>query len=337
MDRRAAGLTMKKLRVLLLTHGPLRSKEQEGRKVFVGKERKTENDVLGALERLGHVIDVLALEDSLDPLADQVAASRPDVVFNLLMKFKDDPAHEPNVASYLELCGVPYTGCSATGITLARDKALSKQVLDWHGIPTPPWRLFRRGAKSIGADFAFPMLVKPSDASGSVGIVKDSRVYDEAELAARVAFLHETHGCDVIVEPFLTGREFTVAVLGNKRLVAWPVRERVFGADAVVPFMTEKMKWDEDYQARNSVRSRDADLEPVRASRLQKLARDACRALGLRGFARVDIRMDGDGHPFVLEVNPNPELDFDEDFVHAGLALGLQPDDTIQKIVQLAL
>jgi D-alanine-D-alanine ligase len=328
---------MKKLRVLMLTHGPLRSKEEDGRVSFVGKERKTENDVFGALERLGHIIQVLALEDSLDPLAEQVAESPPDVVFNLLMKFNGDPAQEPNVASYLELCGVPYTGCRASGITLARDKALSKQVLDWHGIPTPPWRLFRRGAKPIGADFDFPMLVKPSDAAGSVGIVKDSRVQNEGELVKRIAILHDKHGFDVIVEPFLAGREFTVAVLGNKRLVALPVRERVFGEDAVVPFLTEKMKWDEKYQARNSVRSMDADLDDPTASRLQKLARDACRALGLTGFARVDIRMDGKGNPFVLEVNPNPELDFDEDFVHAALASGMQPDATIQKIVQLAL
>lgn len=327
---------MRKLRVLLLTHGPLRTQEVDGEIAFVGKDRKTENDVLGALRRLGHVTDVLALQESIGPLAEQVSSARPDVVFNLLMKFRGDAAHEPNVASFLELCGVPYTGCSATGITLARDKALSKQVLDWHGIPTPPWRLFRRGQREVGADVPFPMLVKPSDSAGSVGIVKASRVKDETELAARVTFLQETYGCDVIAEAYLAGREFTVAVLGNKRYTALPVRERAFGEDAVVPFLTERMKWDEAYQARNSVRSVDADLDAATTAKLQRIAKDSCRALGTRGFARVDLRTDEAGEPFVLEVNPNPELDFDEDFVHAAHASGLSADDTIQKIVSLA-
>jgi D-alanine-D-alanine ligase len=319
-------------RVLLLTHGPLR--EREGR--FVGKERDTENDVRDALVRLGHDVEVLALQDSLDPLIDRVTTHPPDVVFNLLMKFRGDPAHEPNVAAFLELCGVPTTGCPASVLTLTRDKALVKQVLGWHGVPTPPWRLFRRGQRVVGDAVDFPALVKPTDAGGSVGIVKDSFVKDADELAARVAFLHETYACDALAEPFLAGREFTVPVWGRKRLEALPVRERVFGEAAVVPFLTERMKWDVPYQKRNAVRSVDAELSDAASSELRRLARAACRALGVRGFARVDFRTDADDRPYVLEVNPNPELDFEEDFVLSAAAAGLAPDETIARILRLA-
>lgn len=327
---------MKSRRVLVLTHGPLRTREVDGRRVFVGKERKTETDVVGALERLGHTVDVLALEDELDPLAARIAEDRPDVVFNLLMRFRGDATLEPAIASYLELHGVPTTGCRAAGLTVTRDKALTKQVLDWHGIPTPAWRLFRRGRKPEGAPLDFPMLVKPSDAAGSVGIVQASRVQDADELAARVAVLHETYDCDAIAESYLPGREFTVAVLGRRRWTAWPVRERVFGERATVPFLTERMKWDEAYQARNGVRSVDAELEPGASRSLRRLATEACRVLGLEGFARVDLRTDAEDRPYVLEVNPNPELDFDEDFVHAGLATGYTPDEVIGKLLAQA-
>ena len=141
---------------------------------------------------------------------------------------------------------MPYTGAAAEGLILARDKALTKMVLAYHGIRIPHFMVCERGAPvQRPSDIRFPLIVKPLDEDASVGIAQSSVVRDDEALAERVAFIHDRIGTDAIVEEFIAGRELYVGVMGNDQPRALPPIEMVFGekTDEDARIATFKVKW----------------------------------------------------------------------------------------------
>src|SRR6185503_10339127 len=181
-------------------------------------EWRTEFDVVRALRTLGHRVEVAGVQHDVEELLAAVRASRPELVFNLLVEFHSNPAFDQHVASLLELLQVPYTGCNPRGLTLARDKALSKQVLAAHGVDVPRFQVFERGARVRRArELAFPLIVKSRTEEASLGLARASLVTGERALSAHVAFVHEKLATDAIAEEYLAGRELYSAVLGGAR------------------------------------------------------------------------------------------------------------------------
>lgn len=333
---------MKQLRVLVLTHEDLVPPES-----LVGlSERevervKKEYDVRKALVQLGHQIEVLGVSDDLMPIRHLVEDLRPDVVFQLLMEFQDVAVYQAHVTSYLELLRVPYAGCNPRGLLLARDKALAKTIFRAHRIPTATFFVVPRGRVGrMRRGFGFPLIVKSLEEEASLGIAQASVVHDEKRLAERVEFIHDHVGTDAIVEPYIEGRELTIGVLGNERLRTLPIWELVFEKlpEGSMPIATARAKWDLAYQQRiglNNERARD--LAPELERRIARVARRAYRALGLSGYARIDLRLTPSGLPVVLEANPNPDLSHDEDIALAAGAAGLEYPALIQHIVRLGM
>jgi D-alanine-D-alanine ligase len=332
----------KPLRVAILTHEdlipptPLKDVDDKERLAF-----QTERDVYVALRKLGHDVRFLGVSWDLLPIRELVEEWKPDVVFNLLMEFQDVGAFQVHLVSYLELLGVPYTGCNPRGILLSRDKAVCKKILRHHRIPTPDFAVFDPGRRvRPPRDLGFPLIVKSVDEEASFGIAQASVVRDAEQLDERVRFIHQHVGTPAIAEEYVDGRELTVSLLGNHRLSAFPVWEMQFRnlPDGAVPIATERAKYDKAYQKRVGIRcGRARDLPEAVVRRIDRLARRTYKALGLSGYARLDLRLTSEGKVFVIEVNATPDVKRDEDFAQSGKVAELEYGPLLQRILDLGI
>jgi D-alanine-D-alanine ligase len=302
---------------------------------------RTELDVYLALSRLGHEVIKLGVQDDLSVIRDAIDEHKPQIAFNLLEGFDDFHVFDQHVVSYLELSGQAYTGCNPRGMTLARDKAITKKIMAYHRIHVPRFAVFpRRRAVARPPKLGFPLVVKSVNVEGSVGIAQSSLVHDDEELKERVKYIHEALGTYAIAEEYIEGRELYVGVLGNLRLHTLPVWELLFekAAEDMPVMATEKAKWDVAYQKRWGVTTRQAsDLPAGHDKLIPHLCKRIYRILGLTGYARLDFRMSADGHLYLLEANPNPQLAHGEDFADSAEAAGVGYDQLIQQIVSLGL
>jgi D-alanine-D-alanine ligase len=301
---------------------------------------RTEWDVAETLRRAGHDVQVLGVSDDLQPIRQAVEGWRPHAIFNLLMEFRDVGVYQVHVASYLELLGVPVTGSDARGILLTRDKALSKQLLRFHRIPTPGFAVFPRARRIGGAGgLRLPLIVKSREEEASLGIAQASVIRDAAKLRERVAFVHRTLGTDAIAEEYVEGRELTIGVLGNRRLTALPVWELFFESlpPGSAPIATARAKFDDAYRRRVGIRSGAAALPGDLEARIRRLAKRAYRGLGLSGYARVDLRLSPDGRVHVIEVNATPDVAEQEDLAASARAAGIPYPRLLQRILDLAV
>jgi D-alanine-D-alanine ligase len=304
-------------------------------------EWKTEFDVVSSLRELGHEVQCLGVGSDLGVIRNAIAEGQPHAVFNLLEDFHDVPIYDQNVASYLELLGVPYTGCNPRGLMLARDKGISKKLLSYHRIPVPEFAVFRMGsAVRRPRRLAFPLIVKSLTKEGSAGIAQTSLVFDDDKLAERVAFIHKRLRTDAIVERYIDGRELYVGILGNARLQVFPVWELLFTKvpEEAPRIATEKVKWDAAYRERHGIKTNLAkSLPDALVVRIRNLCKRIYRVLELSGYARIDLRLDPEGRIYVLEANPNPQLAYGEDFAESAERAGVSYDGLLQRIVNLAL
>ncbi len=302
---------------------------------------KTEYDVTSALHKLGHEVYPLGVSSDLGVIRQAIEEWKPHIVFNLLEEFSGEAVFDQNVVSYLELLRLPYTGCNPRGMLLARDKALSKQILSFHRIRVPDFAVFPQGrAIKRPRKLKFPLIVKSLVEEASLGISKASLVDDDDKLTERVRFIHNSIGTDAIAEQFIEGREFYVGVIGNHRLQIFPIWELTFtNVSEDTPLIaTAKVKWDYQYQKKLGVKTAEAkDLDSTAREQIGRMCKRIYRCLGLCGYARIDLRMDGEGRVYVLEANPNPQLADGEDFAESAHASGVEYRQLIQRIVTLGL
>ncbi|MBN8956151.1 MAG: ATP-grasp domain-containing protein [Rhizobiales bacterium] len=298
-------------------------------------------DVVRALRSRKHEVQVLGLEDTLRPIREAIDSFKPSVVFNLLEEFHGETAYDQNVASYLQLLRIPYTGCSPRGLMLSRGKDLSKKLLAYHRIPVPAFAVFPIGRKvRRPGRLSFPLIVKSLSEDASRGIAQASVVHSDDKLAERVAFIHERVGTAAIAEQFIEGREFYVGVIGNERLRALPIWELEFGdlGEGQNRIATEKVKFDVDYQERRGILQGYAeDLPPELYARIQRTAKRICKTLEIDGYARVDFRLSADGVPYFLEANPNPDIARYEVFADSAALDGLKYPALLDRIMALGL
>ncbi|MGB6534987.1 MAG: ATP-grasp domain-containing protein [Xanthobacteraceae bacterium] len=333
---------MKKLRVLVLVHPELvPPQSSRGYSEQEINEWKTEYDVVHTLRRAGHDVRPLGVHDELKPIRDEIENCKPDVVLTLLEQFRGEAIYDQNVASFLELMHVPYTGCNPRGLMLARGKDLSKTLVHYHRIPVPAFAVFPMRRKvSRPARLALPLIVKSLSEDGSYGISQASVVDSDAKLAERVGFIHERIGTPAIAEQYIEGREIYVGVIGNERLRVLPLWELEFGNMAQGDWLiaTEKAKHDPDYQERRGILHGPAkNLAPDLVARVQRIAKRIYRTLELDGYARIDFRLAADGTPYFLEANPNPEIAESQEFAAAARHDGIEYRDLLHRILALGL
>jgi D-alanine-D-alanine ligase len=283
----------------------------------------------------------LGVQEELRPIRDEIESWKPNVVFNLLEQFHGEAVYDQNVASYLELLRIPYTGCNPRGLMLARGKDLSKKLVHYHRIPMPAFAVFPMQRKiRRPARLSLPLIVKSLSEDASMGISQASVVDTDEKFVERVAFIHERIGTAAIAEQYIEGRELYVGVLGNDRLRVLPVWELEFKhlAQGAWPIATERAKHNPDYQERHGILQGPAkDLAPELATRIRRTAKRIYRTLELDGYARIDFRLSAEGVPYYIEANPNPEIASTEEFAHAAIHDGIAYPDLLNRVLALGL
>ena len=316
---------------------PPEAKEAEARTA----EWKMEYDVVMTLRGAGHEVLPIGVGSDLAPIRAAVEEFKPHVAFNLLEAFDDVVTWDHNVVAYLELLKVPYTGCNARGLLLARDKAITKKLLAYHRIPVADFAVFPMGRPARRPKrLVFPLMVKSLTLDSSIGISQASVVESDDKLVERVRFIHESIGTDALAESYIEGRELYVGILGNDRLTALPTWELLFNnmPEEHRKIATERLKWSLIYQKKHGIVSGEAkDLPDGVAAKIPGICKRVYRNLMLTGYARVDLRLSEKGEIYVMEANPNPQLARDEDFAQAARAAGVEYGPLLQRIVSLGL
>jgi D-alanine-D-alanine ligase len=333
---------MKKLRVLALMHPELVPPDSlKGYSEQELHDRKTEIDVVTTLRKCGHEVKSLGVENELKPIRDEIETWKPDVVFNLLEQFHGQAVYDQNVASYLELLRIPYTGCNPRGLMLARGKDLSKKLVHYHRLPMPAFAVFpmRRKVKRPPR-LALPLIVKSLSEDASMGIAQASVVDSDEKLVERVTFIHERIGTAALAEQFIDGRELYVGVIGNERTRVLPVWELEFQnwPQGSWRIATERAKHDPEYQERRGLFHGPAkDLSPELSTRIRNYAKRIYRTLELDGYARIDFRLSAESVPYYIEANPNPEIAKSEEFAHAATHDGIKYPDLLNRLLALGI
>lgn len=335
-------MTRRRKRVLVMLHEDLVPPESvEGLTDAEIDDFRCEYDVVTTLRELDHDVRVLGVGDDIAAVRRAAEEFKPHVVFNLLVEFHQMANFDQHIVSYLELLKLRYTGCNPLGLTLARDKALSKKILAHHRIRVPRFRVFpRRHKVRRPKTLEFPLFVKSVSEEASLGISQASVVRDDAALEQRVAHIHDAVGSDAIAEEYIEGREFYMGVIGNRRMTTYPLwelelRNLPSGAPMIA---TRRVKWDLDYQKQVGLTThRAVEVPAAKEAEIARVAKAAYRVLGLSGYARLDFRMRDDGRFYVLEANPNPDLTYGEDFAESAEAAGVGYPALIQRIVGLGM
>ena len=332
---------MKRLRVLVLMHEDLVPPEDVTGYDVKTLEWRTEYDVVSTLRKLGHDVHPLGVKSDLGVIHAAIERWKPDIAFNLLEEFDGVAVYDQHVVSYLELLRLPYTGSNPRGLMLARDKVLTKKVLAFHKISYPGFIEVPQGRTvKRPKSLTFPLIVKSVNEEASLGISQASIVADDEKLAERVAFVHNSVGSGALIEQYIEGRELYVGIIGNGQLQVLPVWELIMDKlpDDAKRIATERVKWSRKYQLKYGITSKEADNLPSgKAQAIQDLAKRVYRALGLSGYARIDMRMDAEGQLYVLEANPNPQIAEDEDFADSAKKVGYQYKDLLQELLNVGL
>ncbi|HEX9249160.1 MAG TPA: hypothetical protein VF856_06650 [Gemmatimonadaceae bacterium] len=265
--------------------------------------------VESALSRLGKVVRLEANED----FPERLRQARPDIVFNIAEGFHG-VNREAHVPAICEFYGIPYSGSDPFTLTLCLDKARAKETLAFHGIPTPKFLLVEKLADlyRVAEKLTLPLFVKPVHEGSSKGITDSNLCRDRDQLFRQTEFLLENYRQPVLVEEFLPGKEFTCAVLGNGDeatvlpLVAMNFESLPEGALPIYSF-DAKFVWDRPENPLDIFQCPARITRELQAS-IERVTLDAFRVLGCRDWARIDVRLDADGKPNVLEVNPLPGI-----------------------------
>jgi D-alanine-D-alanine ligase len=299
--------------------------------------------IRASLAQAGHELVIFSAADAFG-LCEFLEKHRPELVFNCCEGFVGKAALEMNVAALYELLHVPYTGSPALTLGLLLNKPLAKAVLGAHGIKTPAYVVADKGQDLVAANrLSFPLIVKPAAEDASIGIDDGAVVHCEAALAERVRFVWREFCQPALVEEFIAGREFSASVLAVSPSdfavlaigeIAYdrlpPGRPKILGYDA---------KWNPAAPFTQAMAARcPAAIDDKTLGRIRRVVLNVARTVGLRDYGRVDLRIrEDDQTVFVLEVNPNPDLNNECVFMQAARASGRTNESTICEIVARAI
>ncbi len=293
------------------------------------------------LRRLGHSVTVLPLAYDLFAFQRKLRRLDPDVVFNQYDDVVHGALYEMRLAALVRMMGFPLTGSPALALGLCRYKYMSASLLAGAGIPIPANTAILETVSAVDAHkWQFPLIVQPSQEHAGIGLDRDSVVHSKRALRQKVREILRMYSQPALAQQFLPGREFNVSIVGGNRPRVLPLAEVSYAAlpADITPIMSYAAKWVEtsvEYQKTTVICP--AEVEEELAERIRRVALQAFRAVGARGYARVDMRLDLEGTPRVLEVNCNPCLDEGMGLARSAEKAGLSYPQLLQLIIRAAL
>ncbi|MBE0551022.1 MAG: ATP-grasp domain-containing protein [Ignavibacterium sp.] len=291
------------------------------------------------LNKVGFETFILNLKDNLYNLLEFLKKNPPDVIFNFVEIFKDQPRLEMNFVGLYELMGIPYTGAPAITLANCQSKFLTKKLLNYHGIKTAKFQLFDKIPDEFKLETKFPVIVKPAYEDASVGIENESIVYNINALEKRLEYVFTHFMQPALIEEFIAGREFNVSVTGDLKPKVLPISEIDFSRmpDHLHNIVSYQAKWDPHHEAyHKTIPICPAEISKGLEDKLKQTAISAFKIMGTRDYARVDMRVTSDEEVYVLEVNPNPDLTEGAGFMRSAHAAGLSYSQALKRIVMLA-
>ena len=283
--------------------------------------------VADGLTESGHKTSILTIRHDVDELIRGLKSRKPQLVFNLVESFGDDILGGViGVAGVLDLLQIPYTGGGPGEIFLQEDKALTKKLLAFEGIPYPDFATFPADANfETGGNLRMPLFVKPLRMDASIGIDERSLVRNTQQMMERVLYIQRTFGDAALAEEYIEGREFYVGVMGNDELAAFPPIEIDFSGlkEGSLKVMDNEAKFDESSERYHGTKAVIANIDAELKAKLHKASVDAYRALRVCDYGRVDLRLTETGEVYVIEVNANCYLEQHSEFATAAAAHGM--------------
>ncbi len=255
--------------------------------------------------------------DNHERLIEELRDNRPDLMLNLCdMGYRNNWEMERNVPALLELLDIPYTGADPASMTLSADKALVSLAAMRMGIAVPNENFVDLTASPLLLPATYPAMIKPNASGGSFGMIEDCVVHDDVAAEAYLRWLAgQLDRPEAVIQDFLTGREFTVGLIGNPAegfTVLPPMEVDFSGLDPdLVPIQSYGWKADPESRYIDQMRLLQADIDEVTYSHLVDASARLFKRLGLRDYCRIDFRCGDDGVPRVLDVNTNPSWYFD--------------------------
>ncbi len=305
--------------------------------------RQNDDNVLSvimALKKNRHeVISVYADINFIENLR----SIKPDLVFNLCDEgFEHDSQLEPHIAAVLDLLQVPYTGADYLTLATCLNKARTKEILLQNNIITATFQVFTKKTEQLNPALRFPLIVKPSKEDASIGIRQDSVVETEEQLRKKLSRVIKDYKQPALVEEYIDGRELNVGILGNhdarkNEIIILPVSEIIFelppGKRKICCYEAKWVKEDDYYK--QTIPQCPAKISKELERAVKKTALNAYKLMQCNGYGRVDFRVK-DGIPYVLEVNPNPDISTDAGLARMAKTAGFDYAEMIEKIAQIA-
>lgn len=305
-------------------------------------DAESERDVLQTVDAVAlalsahqHEVTRLGLTDSPTAFLESVHKHHPEVIFNLFEGLGDRPASEYHLAGMIEWLRIPYTGCPLEAMVLGRDKIRSKYLFQGAGLPTAEFHVASL-ANEVPVIQQWPVMVKPSATDASIGIEQGSVVHDPQELLARVQWVIERYQMPAILETYLPGTEYNVGVVDVPHRMVLPIAEMVYTPQQGVkwPIVSYASKWEPGSAEDLAMQPRcPADIDAALQQQLKEVSIQAFELLGCKDYARVDLRLDGQGKPHILEVNPNPDLGSSAGLSRMLRTAGIDYADFIHQLV----
>ena len=307
--------------------------------------RESAKAIARALIETGHTVELTGCHGTdVYAVLARISSQKPDLLFNLCESMDGDPRNEPTFAGLLDVFRIPYTGADLPALATCLYKQRTKDILFAHDVPTPPYRFLRTLADLDDptlAQLAYPYFVKLVHEDASLGITEANVVHNVEQLRARSRELMLEFNEGILAERYIEGREVNVTLFGaGDRVEVLPLHEIDFAAmPADRPkIVSYAAKWDEkhvDYAGTKPVPLKG--LSEAVCAEIERVSRAAWAAVELRDYGRVDLRVDDAGVPWVIDVNPNPDISPDAGVARAALAAGMSYPQMVNRIAELAL
>lgn len=298
------------------------------------------DQVSEALIEGGHEASITTVKPDLKRLVDDLERAKPDLVFNLCESFGPVLYGAVGVVAVLDLLGMRYTGGGPGEFYLQQDKAVTKKLLAFDNIRYPDFGVFSQDSEmETGGNLRMPLFVKPLRQDASIGIEANALVSNIRDMMKRILAIHDKINDAALVEEYVDGRELYVGVLGNAQPIAFPPIEVDFSGlpEGAPKIMTGKAKWNTRSAEYKGTKTVLADLPDELRAKVHRVALGAYRALRVRDYGRVDMRVTDTGEIYVLEVNASCYLEKDSEFAMAARATGMSHVQLVNEIVDLAV
>jgi len=297
------------------------------------------NKICTSLSKYYSCVEQLPIDNNIESVIRKIDQFKPDVIFNFVESVEGITSYEYCIAGVYELLGYQYTGNRPQTLGNCLNKSTTKNILKAFNIDSPSYLTLTKIEELDKKDFSlnFPVIVKLLKEDASIGISENSVVHNFKNLSEQVEFLLNTYKSEIIIEEYIDGKELNVAVLGNSIL---PISEITFkGLPKGLPqIVTYESKWIADSDYYNSTKPVcPAKISDKLKNEVEEIAIRSFNALKCRDYARVDIRLDKNNKPYVIEINPNPDISEDSGYYRSANKFGLTYDNLLKCISEFAL